>query len=398
MKKILFIHYGGGIGGAPVSMINTIASLDKNDYDSLAIFTEPGPIIDFAKKLNVATKVIPLKSAFFYSEHISLSFRMLFNFIINYFSTIKNIRKIVETERPDIIYLNTSVLVTVAVGVMRFNIPLVWYVREVPGPNYFLRKLHINMIESCADKIIVNSKYVMQYFSSDKVELVYNSVDFDSFNEKPIENRKKFRNDFVITNQDVVFCMIGNVQAVKGHFDIIQLAKKILKFDSKIKFMVIAGGVNEDYQNTIKGKIKSFLNISFSEFERMRSIIIKSKLSNNFIFTGYRQDIPKIIHATDIILFLSKKAEGFGRPLIEGMAAGKPIIATDIGPTKEILGELTGLLVPINDSEELFKLSKMMLVDKNLRKKFGSNGKKRVINMFDDRFSKNKIKNLFDSL
>ena len=135
MKKILFIHYGGGIGGAPVSMINMIASLDKSLYQPLAIFTEPGPILDFAKKLNVPTKVTPLKSAFFYSEHVKISFRMLFRYLAYYFSSIKKMKDLIKDEKPDIIYLNTSVLVTAAVGANFYNIPLVWHIREVPGIN-----------------------------------------------------------------------------------------------------------------------------------------------------------------------------------------------------------------------------------------------------------------------
>ena len=68
-------------------------------------------------------------------------------------------------------------------------------------------------------------------------------------------------------------------------------------------------------------------------------------MKNKFIFTGYRFDIPQILSACDIVLFPSLKPEGFGRPIIEAMASGKPIIATDIGPSKELIGEKSGILM-----------------------------------------------------
>ena len=63
-KKIVSIHFGGDVGGAPVSMLQMLASLNKKEYETLAIFTESGPILEFAKKLNVPTKVVLMKSAF----------------------------------------------------------------------------------------------------------------------------------------------------------------------------------------------------------------------------------------------------------------------------------------------------------------------------------------------
>ena len=79
--KIIFIHYGGGIGGAPVSLVQLVSSLDKELFDPIIIFTESGPIIEFASKLGLRIKVVHLKSVFFYSEHVKIRLRMLARWI-----------------------------------------------------------------------------------------------------------------------------------------------------------------------------------------------------------------------------------------------------------------------------------------------------------------------------
>jgi glycosyltransferase involved in cell wall biosynthesis len=49
--------------------------------------------------------------------------------------------------------------------------------------------------------------------------------------------------------------------------------------------------------------------------------------------------------AADVLVFPSLEPEGFGRPIIEAMASGLPVVATDVGPSAEILGPEAGLLV-----------------------------------------------------
>ena len=71
------------------------------------------------------------------------------------------------------------------------------------------------------------------------------------------------------------------------------------------------------------------------------------------IFTGFRQDIPEIMALLDILVLASEK-EPFGRVLIEAMACGKPVVATNAGGVPEIAEDgKTGILVPPKDSRAM---------------------------------------------
>ena len=138
-KKILFIHYGGDIGGAPVSMIQLMLNLDKSKYDIIAVFNQPGPIVEYAKEKGITTKIVEFKSVFFYGAHVRLRLKIIFNFFIYYIRTINIFKDFLLIEKPDLVYLNTSVLLPVGAIAYKLGCPIIWHVREVPGPNKFLR-------------------------------------------------------------------------------------------------------------------------------------------------------------------------------------------------------------------------------------------------------------------
>ena len=120
------------------------------------------------------------------------------------------------------------------------------------------------------------------------------------------------------------------------------------------------------------------------------------KIQNNFIYSGFRQDIPELLAASDIVMFLSQKAEGFGRPLIEGMAMGRPLVATDIGPTREILGEECGMLVPVGNISITADAVIRLIHDTKICKEMGKNGRQRVEKYFDLKRHVLKIQNCID--
>jgi glycosyltransferase involved in cell wall biosynthesis len=69
---------------------------------------------------------------------------------------------------------------------------------------------------------------------------------------------------------------------------------------------------------------------------------------------GFRADVPALMRACDVVLHTSTDPEPFGRVVVEGMLAGRPVVATDRGGPAEILaGSGAGLLVPAGDADAL---------------------------------------------
>ena len=381
---VLYIHHGGGIGGAPVSMLQLAAKLDRSRYEAQVVFTRPGPILTFAREMDVSARVVPLRSAFFYSAHVPIRARMLLPFIVRFLPTVQSAQTLVEQVKPDLVHLNTSVLIPAAIGVKRTEVPLVWHVREVPGPNPLLRRWQTGCIQRLADRIIVNSQTVARAFQNQaKVDVVHNAVDLDRFNPGLPSAGACIRTELGLPVETPVVGMIGSVQAVKGHFLLVEAARHVVQAVPDVRFLIVAGGLGPAYARSWKGRVKRALGMPLDNLARMRRLIESAGLTKYFCFSGYRTDIPQMLAAMDVLAFPSLAAEGFGRPLIEAMAMQRPVAASDIGPSREILGEGTSLLVPPGDAEALASALVRLIQDPEMRQQMGQVGRQRVEQLFD---------------
>ena len=144
--SLLAVHQGGGVGGAPVSLLKLLAALDRTEFEARAIFTEPGDILSYARQLGVPARVVPTGGAFFYSAHARLGPRAVARFVRTFPAAVRTAQRTLRHQRPDVLHLNTSVLLPWAVASRRERVPVVWMVREVLGPNPWLRQWHAHFI------------------------------------------------------------------------------------------------------------------------------------------------------------------------------------------------------------------------------------------------------------
>jgi len=86
---------------------------------------------------------------------------------------------------------------------------------------------------------------------------------------------------------------------------------------------------------------------------RLNRIITSGCLDDVVTFTGFSEDPPELLAIMDVFVLPSHR-EGMPRTILEAMAAGKPVVATNIrGCREEVVDEVTGLLVPVCDSDAL---------------------------------------------
>ena len=98
---------------------------------------------------------------------------------------------------------------------------------------------------------------------------------------------------------------------------------------------------------------------------------------------GERDDVGELLAAADLFV-LSSRSEGLPLSILEAMAAGLPVVASDVGGVPELVvdGE-TGLLVPPGDPHALAAAIDRLLDDPDLRRRLGAAGRLRVSEQFD---------------
>jgi glycosyltransferase involved in cell wall biosynthesis len=158
-----------------------------------------------------------------------------------------------------------------------------------------------------------------------------------------------------------VVTVIGRIQEWKGQEHLLKAAPAILNEVPNTCFLIAGSPTFE--------KDMSYLN-------HLKEIVDKSKIENHVRFLGFRKDIPEILAASDVLVHTSIQPEPFGLVILEGMAAGKPVIATDAGGPAEIIRNgQDGFLVPPADSQALADNVIRLLKDSQLAADIGRNAR-----------------------
>jgi glycosyltransferase involved in cell wall biosynthesis len=274
---------------------------------------------------------------------------------------------------PDLVHLNTSVLLAWAAAARREHLPVVWVVREVLGPSPTLRRWHAGFILRHARRVVAISDAVAACFPR-SVERVYNAVDLSEFRLELLDQAATVRAELGIPPNAHSVMAIGSVQRPKGHW---LLLDAFARLPRRAHLVLVTGGVSPSYRTTLRGRLKRSLGLPLDSLDALMHDAHRRGLVSRIRVTGFRTDIARVLTAADVLAFPSLEPEGFGRPIIEAMALARPIVATDVGPSAEILGAEAGRLVAA-DAEQFSRALAELLASPDTRARMGRAGRARV--------------------
>lgn len=215
------------------------------------------------------------------------------------------------------------------------------------------------------DRIIANSEAVRRYLldrgglSPEKVVTIYNGVNFERF-RAPCDPRVR-REELGLQDDCVLAGVVARVEPAKDHGTLLQAMSLIRERAPKLHLVIVGGG---------------------SEEERLRRMTRDLGIADRVHFTGFRTDSAEWLQSLDFSVLSSVK-EGLSNSVIESMAAGRSIAATDVGGNAEVIvPEETGLLVPARDTTALANALARLAESKELRERFGRAGQERVESVF----------------
>jgi len=187
--------------------------------------------------------------------------------------------------------------------------------------------------------------------ASQKIIYIPNGKSVADYNNITL-SKNEAKKQLGLEQNDFVICFTGRLVWYKGHEYLIRAFSKVLFKYPNAKLLIVG-----------EGKMRKYLESQTRELN----------LSSSIIFLGNRTDIPQILRATDIFVSPSLR-DGMPGAVMEAMAAGLPIVATNADGSKDLIKNYeNGIFVPIKNSNAISEKVIELINDKDLAIKLGKN-------------------------
>lgn len=227
--------------------------------------------------------------------------------------------------------------------------------------NWFLFK-RISMIFSVSEAVKKDILKCNPALKPEKVVTVYNGIDTRLFDDVELTHQEAKLRLGISENAQLVFGTVGRLTRVKGQEFLIEAFKQVnQKFPDTWLVVTGSGSLEKD----------------------LKSLCQKLEISHRVIFPGFRTDIPLVLRAYDCFV-LSSLSEGHPLSLLEAMASGIYVIASQAGGIPEILDKPDlGIIVPPASVDHLSKaMERVCMMPEHNRQEYGKKCKEKVENTF----------------
>jgi glycosyltransferase involved in cell wall biosynthesis len=282
------------------------------------------------------------------------------------------VRQIARIARGfDVVYLNSQKALVIGAMASRLaRRPAIWHQHDLLSAEHFgpiHRRLVVKLTNHSVAKVIAVSAASAESMRvsgvpTDKVHMVYNGVDPGRFDAVDRDAVRRQRQELGLADVPLVG-LFSRISPWKGQHVLVEALRELPGVHALLVGDAIFG--EEAYRDELEALAK------------------EADLSDRVHFLGFRRDVAALMHMTDVVVHTSVAPEPFGRVIVEGMLAGKPVLATAAGGAAEIVrDESTGLLVKPGDAGALAGALRRLLADPGLARTFGAAGRQVAIEEF----------------
>ena len=251
----------------------------------------------------------------------------------------RSARSGVRARAFDVIYANSQkAFVVSAIAGWFSGRPVVWHLRDILAPPHFSGtnvRAVVWLANRLAARVIANSRATAAAFVSagghaSLARVVHNGIDPAPFDAVSEDSARAVRTELGVPAGATLVVHVGRFHHWKGQ----QVLLRAVAREPRMHAWIVGAPLfGED----------AFAAELRAEAERLG-------LESRVRFLGFRDDVPRLMKAADIVVHSSVYPEPFGRVVVEGMLAGRAVVAANAGGVGEIVSDgETGLLVPPDD-------------------------------------------------
>ena len=349
IKKILITHSSNDYYGASKVLINTIDIFINNGFDIYLMLPNNGPLNanQIIKKTNL--KIINL--GVFRKKYFTF-----FGIINRLYFILKSslyIIKFLKKNQIDLVYTNTSTLISPSIAAKFSGIPSISHIHEIPNNNFIYVRFITTFLNFFARDVICVSQSVYDFWIKNRLKKSKTKIIYNGFNIK----KSKSKN---LNNDKIVFTSISRIIPYKGHSLLIRIFEILCKKNQNI-YLQIVGDTLPEYQKY---------------FNELKSDIKKRKLNNKIKFLGFKHDVISILDKSNFFIHTPLSPDPLPTVIFEAIKCKIPVITNSLGGAYEILDKgKNGLIIKndlVGESVEkiLSYLDNKKLQSKNVQKAF----------------------------
>jgi glycosyltransferase involved in cell wall biosynthesis len=343
-KKILLLHSSNDMYGASRIVLQVIDILIKAKYEVFVILPYEGVLNKIITDKGASCSVYNL--GVFRKKYMNL--KGLYNRFVKIKKAKNHILNYINNHRIDLLYTNTSTIISGGLAAKKSGIPSISHIHEIPTGNKLYELFSGLFVRYFSKKVIVVSNSVAKhwnpYLRRNQLIRVYNGIVFPD--KKAVYDAE--RN----ITQNITVTSIARLIPYKGHKYFIDVAKELFKINKQYQFLIVG--------DTFPG---------YESYElELIALVSENDLNHKIQFLGFRTDIEAILDKSDLFFHPSILPDPLPTVLFEAIKMKVPAVATKLGGAVEILDNGNcGLLVPHNNAKKAAYLINDYFEDKKLK-------------------------------
>ena len=388
--RVCYLDHTAKLSGGEIALARLLETIDRSAIDPWVILAEDGSLAERLRAAGIQVDIVPLSGTVLdvRKDSVESGIFSKVGLILQVLAYGFKVAALIRTQPVDIIHTNSlkSDIYGMLVGRL-CRVPLIWHIRDHIDVTY-LPAFAVKMMRFLAARVpafvIANSQSTLDQLHlavakpgavvpsgvDPHGEVVYDGI---ASGIPPLASE-------TASNGPLRIAIVGRLAGWKGQHIFLDAAAKLVEAGIDAKFLLAGTAMfgEDDY------------------VAELHSQVDRLGLQGKVEFLGHVDPIEAFLPTVSILVHASTSPEPFGQVVIEGMAAGIPVVATDGGGVKETVvhGE-TGLLVPMGNAQALADALRMLIDRPELRAKLSTKGRQRVLRHFTASITARKVERVY---
>ena len=345
------------LNGGEQSMLSTLPAVAAAGFAVTVACPSAGPLAEHLRQLGIDQIALEMRSAD--GERYSQE------------ECRERLQKSLVEQRPDLIHANSLSTARLSGPVAaNLGLPSVGHLRDIVG----LSRRAVGDL-NCHRRLLAVSEatrafHVDQGVDSERSQVLHNGVDLERF--RPGSERSWLRDQLGVPQSTRLAVTIGQIGLRKGHDLLVDAAIRVSAGLLHVHWLVVGERFSEKEESR--------------RFEQDLREAAAGPLGGRMSLLGWRDDVEQILREADVLVHPARQ-EPLGRVLLEAAASGLPVVATDVGGTREVFpSDKNGaILVPAGDAAALADGIVRVLTDDVMRRAMQGAIRQRAEAAFDVR-------------